>query len=68
MDLSKNLENTLSENKNIREKAEFYLKESQADANYPVYLLNLVETSSNNIVKLAAAITYKNVVKDTGMV
>lgn len=66
--LSKNLENTLSESKEIRQEAESLLKVSQKDENYHINLINLVEISENPVIKLASVITFKNLVKDTDMV
>lgn len=66
--LSENLLLSLSEDKQIRQNAEISLDTAQKNRNFPAYLLNLVDYDENHIVKLAAAIAYKNVVKDKEMV
>lgn len=69
MDLiSINLKLSLSEETEKRQTAENYLENAKKNRNYSFHLLNIVEHSKEPIVKWAAAIAYKNLVKDKQMV
>lgn len=62
--IAENLENTLIANEEIRQKAELFLQNAKKGKEYPVHLLNLMEKAGNPHVRLAAAISYKNAVKN----
>lgn len=59
-----NLKNTLSPDANVRRQAEKFLQSNEAKENYNVLLLQLVaEASTDGLIRIAAAISFKNSVK-----
>lgn len=61
--IAENLRNSLANDKGIRQNAENSLQTARKSEKYTIHLVNLIEKSSQSIVKLAASIELKNAVK-----
>lgn len=61
--LTEYLRKTLDPDPAVRRPAEKYLESVEANANYPLLLLTLVERSQDNVIKVCASVTFKNYIK-----
>ncbi|CAJ0923093.1 unnamed protein product [Ranitomeya imitator] len=61
--LTEYLRKTLDPDPAVRRPAEKYLESVEANLNYPLLLLTLVERSQDNVIKVCSSVTFKNYIK-----
>ncbi|KAM3923511.1 exportin-2 isoform 1-T3 [Leptodactylus fuscus] len=61
--LTEYLRKTLDPDPAVRRPAEKYLESVEANPNYPLLLLTLLEHSQDNVIKVCASVTFKNYIK-----
>ncbi|XP_072259360.1 exportin-2 [Pyxicephalus adspersus] len=61
--LTEYLRKTLDPDPIVRRPAEKYLESVEANANYPLLLLTLLERSQDNVIKVCSSVTFKNYIK-----
>uniref|UniRef100_A0AAQ5Y8F9 Exportin-2 n=1 Tax=Amphiprion ocellaris TaxID=80972 RepID=A0AAQ5Y8F9_AMPOC len=61
--LTEFLRKTLDPDPTIRRPAEKFLESVEGNQNYPLLLLTLLEKSQDNVIRVCAAVTFKNYIK-----
>uniref|UniRef100_A0A673BGK5 Exportin-2 n=1 Tax=Sphaeramia orbicularis TaxID=375764 RepID=A0A673BGK5_9TELE len=61
--LTEFLRKTLDPNPTVRRPAEKFLESVEGNQNYPILLLTLLEKSQDNVIRVCAAVTFKNYIK-----
>ncbi|KAG8567511.1 hypothetical protein GDO81_013658 [Engystomops pustulosus] len=61
--LTEYLKKTLDPDPAVRRPAEKYLESVEANPNYPLLLLTLLEGTQDNVLKVCASVTFKNYIK-----
>uniref|UniRef100_A0A3Q3F9K2 Exportin-2 n=1 Tax=Labrus bergylta TaxID=56723 RepID=A0A3Q3F9K2_9LABR len=61
--LTEFLRKTLDPDPNVRRPAEKFLESVEGNQNYPLLLLTLLEKSQDNVIRVCAAVTFKNYIK-----
>ncbi|KAG7283270.1 LOW QUALITY PROTEIN: hypothetical protein CRUP_005012 [Coryphaenoides rupestris] len=61
--LTEFLRKTLDPDPSVRRPAEKFLESVEGSQNYPVLLLTLLEKSQDNVIRVCAAVTFKNYIK-----
>uniref|UniRef100_A0A3P8UU86 Exportin-2 n=1 Tax=Cynoglossus semilaevis TaxID=244447 RepID=A0A3P8UU86_CYNSE len=61
--LTEFLQKTLDPDPNVRRPAEKFLESVEGHQNYPLLLLTLLEKSQDNVIRVCAAVTFKNFIK-----
>uniref|UniRef100_A0A8C9SDI2 Exportin-2 n=1 Tax=Scleropages formosus TaxID=113540 RepID=A0A8C9SDI2_SCLFO len=61
--LTEVLRKTLDPDPTVRRPAEKFLESVEGNQNYPILLLTLLEKSQDNVIRVCAAVTFKNYIK-----
>ncbi|KTF91104.1 hypothetical protein cypCar_00019513 [Cyprinus carpio] len=61
--LTEYLQKTLSPDPAVRRPAEKFLESVEGNQNYPILLLTLLEKSQDEVIRVCAAVTFKNYIK-----
>uniref|UniRef100_A0A667XJX5 Exportin-2 n=1 Tax=Myripristis murdjan TaxID=586833 RepID=A0A667XJX5_9TELE len=61
--LTEFLRKTLDPDPSVRRPAEKFLESVEGNQNYPILLLSLLEKSQDNVIRVCAAVTFKNYIK-----
>uniref|UniRef100_A0A674CES5 Exportin-2 n=1 Tax=Salmo trutta TaxID=8032 RepID=A0A674CES5_SALTR len=61
--LTEFMRKTLDPDPSIRRPAEKFLESVEGNQNYPILLLTLLEKSQDNVIRVCAAVTFKNYIK-----
>uniref|UniRef100_A0A3Q2XII4 Exportin-2 n=1 Tax=Hippocampus comes TaxID=109280 RepID=A0A3Q2XII4_HIPCM len=61
--LTEFLRKTLNPDPTVRRPAEKFLESVEGNQNYPLLLLTLLEKSQDNVIRVCAAVTFKNYIK-----
>uniref|UniRef100_A0A3B3QS44 Exportin-2 n=1 Tax=Paramormyrops kingsleyae TaxID=1676925 RepID=A0A3B3QS44_9TELE len=61
--LTEFLQKTLDPDPSVRRPAEKFLESVEGNQNYPILLLTLLEKSQDNVIRVCAAVTFKNYIK-----
>uniref|UniRef100_A0A3Q4GC02 Exportin-2 n=1 Tax=Neolamprologus brichardi TaxID=32507 RepID=A0A3Q4GC02_NEOBR len=61
--LTEFLRKTLDPDPSVRRPAEKFLESVEGNQNYPLLLLTLLEKSQDNVIRVCAAVTFKNYIK-----
>nr|XP_061813737.1 exportin-2-like isoform X2 [Nerophis lumbriciformis] len=61
--LTEYLRKTLNPDPTVRRPAEKFLESVEGNQNYPLLLLTLLEKSQDNVIRVCAAVTFKNYIK-----
>uniref|UniRef100_A0A8C8EX16 Exportin-2 n=1 Tax=Oncorhynchus tshawytscha TaxID=74940 RepID=A0A8C8EX16_ONCTS len=61
--LTEFMRKTLDPDPSVRRPAEKFLESVEGNQNYPILLLTLLEKSQDNVIRVCAAVTFKNYIK-----
>uniref|UniRef100_A0A8C8GBI1 Exportin-2 n=1 Tax=Oncorhynchus tshawytscha TaxID=74940 RepID=A0A8C8GBI1_ONCTS len=61
--LTEFMRKTLDPDQSVRRPAEKFLESVEGNQNYPILLLTLLEKSQDNVIRVCAAVTFKNYIK-----